>query len=33
MKSVEAILAEIQPPIQPQFFERQSVEDLQKLTF
>jgi molybdopterin-dependent oxidoreductase alpha subunit len=32
MKSVEAISAEIQPPIPPHFFERQSLEDLQKLT-
>ena len=32
MKSVEAISAEIQPPIASQFFERQSLEDLQKLT-
>ena len=32
MKSVEAISAEIQPAIPPQFFERQSLEDLQKLT-
>ena len=32
MKSVEAISAEIQPAIPTQFFERQSLEDLQKLT-
>ncbi|GAB4547876.1 MAG: FdhF/YdeP family oxidoreductase [Pleurocapsa sp.] len=32
MKSVEAISAEIQPPIATQFFERQSLEDLQQLT-
>ena len=32
MKSVEAISAEIQPAIPPQFFERQSLEDLRKLT-
>jgi len=32
MKSVEAISAEIQPAIPTQFFEQQSIEDLQKLT-
>lgn len=32
MKSVEAISAEIQPPIAPQFFESQSIAELQKLT-
>ena len=32
MKSVEAISAEIQPPIPSQFFERQSLADLQQLT-
>lgn len=32
MKSVEAISAEIQPPIASQFFEQKSLEDLQKLT-
>lgn len=32
MKSVEAISAEIQPAIPTQFFERQSLTDLQKLT-
>ena len=32
MKSVEAISAELQPPIASQFFEQQSLEDLQQLT-
>ncbi|BAZ46680.1 molybdopterin-dependent oxidoreductase alpha subunit [Chondrocystis sp. NIES-4102] len=32
MKSVEAILAEIQPPIKQDFFEQQSIEQLQQLT-
>ena len=32
MKSVEAISAEIQPAIPTQFFEQQSIEELQKLT-
>ncbi|MEO1466338.1 MAG: FdhF/YdeP family oxidoreductase, partial [Cyanobacteria bacterium J06633_1] len=32
MKSVEAISAEIQPPIAAQFFERQSLKDLAQLT-
>lgn len=32
MKSVEAITAEIQPAIAPQFFEQKSLEQLQKLT-
>ncbi|MDX2241678.1 MAG: FdhF/YdeP family oxidoreductase [Leptolyngbyaceae cyanobacterium bins.302] len=32
MKSAEAILAEIKPAVPPQFFEQQSVEQLQQLT-
>lgn len=32
MKSVEAIAAEIQPPIKKNFFEQQSIEQLQQLT-
>jgi len=32
MKSVEAISAEIQPPIPSEFFERQSIKELAKLT-
>ena len=32
MKSVEAISAEVQPPIASEFFERQSLKDLEKLT-
>ncbi|HEY9878586.1 MAG TPA: FdhF/YdeP family oxidoreductase [Leptolyngbyaceae cyanobacterium] len=32
MKSVEAISAELQPPIQPHFFDQYSITNLQKLT-
>ncbi|MBF1999669.1 MAG: FdhF/YdeP family oxidoreductase [Synechococcales cyanobacterium M58_A2018_015] len=32
MKSVEAISAEIQPPVPPQFFEQHSLAELQQLT-
>ncbi|MEM9907523.1 MAG: FdhF/YdeP family oxidoreductase [Cyanobacteria bacterium P01_D01_bin.44] len=32
MKSVESIVAELQPPVKPHFFEQHSLEALQKLT-
>lgn len=32
MKSVEAISAELQPPVQPHFFDQHSLAELQKLT-
>lgn len=32
MKSMESIVAELQPPVKPHFFEENSIEELQQLT-
>ncbi|MGD1900010.1 MAG: molybdopterin-dependent oxidoreductase, partial [Phormidesmis sp.] len=32
MKSMEAIIAELQPPVEPHFFEKHSITELQKLS-